>query len=232
MAVYAISDLHGCLEVYNVLKKRILLPEDKVYCLGDCGDRGPQPWETIKAILTDPQFIYIKGNHDAMLVDAAKEIIDDLYGHDAQRLLSCNGGDRTLDELLLEENPSLWVNQINKLPTYLTYTNTNGQEIFLSHAGCSLWSDEKVIPCNSELLWNRDHYFDNPQLFGDAIVVHGHTPFWYIAEDLEITDFNQFEAFKYANGKKYCIDAGTFATGYSILLNLDTFQSILIDINN
>lgn len=232
MAVYAISDLHGCLKAWKIVKEKILKPEDKIFVLGDCTDRGPQPWETFKQVVSDPRALVLKGNHEDMLVDAAKEIIDDLYEHDAQRLLSCNGGDRTLDELLLEENPSLWVNQINKLPTHLTYTNTNGQEIFLCHAGCSLWSDEKVIPCNSELLWDRDHYFDNPKLLDNTIVVHGHTPFWYIAEDLEITDFNQFEAFKYANGKKYCIDAGTFATGYSILLNLDTFKSILIDINN
>ena len=229
MSVYAISDLHGCLEVYNVLKKQILLPEDKVYCLGDCGDRGLQPWETIKAILTDPQFIYIKGNHEDMLVDAAKEIIDDLYEHDAQRLLSYNGGDRTLDELLLEENPSLWVNQINKLPTHLTYINTNGQEIFLCHAGCSLWSDEKVIPCNSELLWDRDHYFDNPQLLGDTIIVHGHTWVNYIKEDLNIKN-TENEILFYANNKKICIDLGTYHTGKVGILNLDTFETVYFNI--
>ena len=43
MAVYAVSDLHGCLEAYKTIK-RILRPDDIVYCLGDCGDRGPQPW--------------------------------------------------------------------------------------------------------------------------------------------------------------------------------------------
>lgn len=65
VSVYAISDLHGMLCLYQEVKK-FLKPEDKVYCLGDCGDRGPDPWETIKAVAADPQFIYIKGNHEDM----------------------------------------------------------------------------------------------------------------------------------------------------------------------
>lgn len=36
MSVYAISDLHGMLYLYQEVKK-FLKPEDKVYCLGDCG---------------------------------------------------------------------------------------------------------------------------------------------------------------------------------------------------
>ena len=232
MATYAVSDLHGCLKAYKKIKQ-MLKPEDKVYCLGDCGDRGPDPWETIKAVATDSQFIYIKGNHEDMLIKAAREIIDDEYGGDKQRLLEQNGGGRTLDELLFEDNPQLWVNHLNRLPTHLTYTNTNGQEVFLCHAGCSLWSDEDSIPCDYDLIWDRDHYFDTSSLLNNTIVVHGHTPFWYIAEDLNINiPDDQFEAFKYANGKKYCIDAGTYATGVSILLNLDTFESICININD
>ena len=231
MSVYAISDLHGCLEVYKVLKKQILQPEDKVYCLGDCGDRGPEPWKTIKAIASDKQFIYLKGNHEDMLVKAAKEIIDDERGNKNQRLLASNGGGKTLDQLIVNDMPEEWIKYLQKLPTYAQYTNVNGQQIFLCHAGCT---DPYGcgLPNDEDLMWDRDHYFDHPKFCGDAIVVHGHTPFWYIAEDLEITNFNQFEAFKYADGKKYCIDAGTFATGYSILLNLDTFQSIVIDIND
>lgn len=55
MSVYAVSDLHGMYELYQKISN-FLKPEDKVYCLGDCGDRGPQPWETIKAVASDPRF--------------------------------------------------------------------------------------------------------------------------------------------------------------------------------
>ena len=41
MSVYAVSDLHGQLELYFKIKD-FLKPEDYVYCLGDCGDRGKE----------------------------------------------------------------------------------------------------------------------------------------------------------------------------------------------
>ena len=72
MSNFAVSDLHGHLKLYNKIKK-FLKPEDTVYCLGDCGDRGPDAWETIKAVAKDEQFIYLKGNHEDMLVKAALE---------------------------------------------------------------------------------------------------------------------------------------------------------------
>lgn len=53
MSVYAVSDLHGMFNLYKQIKN-FLKPEDKVYCLGDCGDRGPASWETIHAVASDP----------------------------------------------------------------------------------------------------------------------------------------------------------------------------------
>ena len=232
MSVYAVSDIHGHISIYNQIKE-ILKPEDIVYCLGDCGDRGPHSWETIKAVMRDPQFIYIKGNHDDMLVLAAKEVFMfefDPYAHN-QRVLAGNGGSDTLDGLLGEESPEKWVREINKLPTHLTYTNANGKEIFLSHAGCTFWQDDPdIIPNDEELIWNRLHYYDSKKLMADKIVVHGHTPIKCLAMDINIPATEG--ALEYADGKKYCIDAGTFFSGRSILFNLDTFESIVLKTND
>lgn len=230
MSTYAISDIHGCLEVYNVLKNQILLPEDKVYVLGDCGDRGPEPWNTIKTFLTDPQFIYIKGNHDDMLVKAAREAING-NGTRRQKDLWYNGGYETFEQLLGEERVEMWIEEIAKKPFYIEIKNSAGQDIFLCHAGMSHGLRD-ALPSYEDLIWDRNHHFDHPDYLDDTIVVHGHTPLYYIAEDLEIEVPSPIAALKYADGKKYCIDAGTYATGYSILLNLDTFQSIIIDIND
>ena len=71
MATYAISDLHGRMDLFRQVKE-FLQPEDVVYVLGDCGDRGPAGWELIKTIYEDPQFIYLMGNHEDMLVDAMR----------------------------------------------------------------------------------------------------------------------------------------------------------------
>ena len=50
--VFAVADLHGMIELYQQIKD-FLKPEDKVYCLGDMGDRGTNCWETVKAIMND-----------------------------------------------------------------------------------------------------------------------------------------------------------------------------------
>lgn len=220
MAVYACSDFHGYLKAYNKIKE-FINPEDKVYCLGDCGDRGPEPWDTIKAVAKDSQFIYLKGNHEDMLVKAVREVFNDgwAYGCEAQRLLANNGGMDTLDQILGEESPERWIAYLAQLPVYTTYKN-----IFLCHAGCSLWKDDEKIPSNKDLIWDRLHYFDNSKLLSDTVVVHGHTPMKYLAADLdELIDVKG--AYRYADGKKYCIDPGTHMSGKTVLLNLDSFES-------
>ena len=69
---FACSDLHGMLPFFEQICE-MLESDDIVYFLGDAGDRGPEPWETIKRIAEHPQFIYLKGNHEDMLVRALTE---------------------------------------------------------------------------------------------------------------------------------------------------------------
>ena len=228
MAVYAVSDLHGCLKAWEIVKEKILKPEDKIFVLGDCTDRGPQPWETFKQVVSDPRALVLKGNHEDMLVKAAKEIIDDEWGSRNQRLLASNGGGKTLDQLIVDDMPEEWVKYLQNLPTYTQYTNVNGQQIFLCHAGCT---DPYGcgLPSDEDLIWDREHYFDHPKFCGDAIVVHGHTWVNYIKEDLNIKN-TENEILFYANNKKICIDLGTYHTGKVGILNLDTFETVYFNI--
>ena len=229
MAVYAFSDLHGHLELYNKIKNYVK-PEDKLYCLGDCGDRGPEPWETIKAVAQDRQITYLKGNHEDMLIKAAREALDpDAWYPEHQRLLIMNGGETTLSGLMESEQPFSWLAYLQSLPTTAYYINTSGQKILMCHAGASIWADEpNTIPDAHDLIWDRLHYFDNSGLLDSTIVVHGHTPIKHLAKDIGVQPTTG--ALKYADGKKYCIDAGTYRSGRSILLNLDTFESVDISL--
>ena len=228
MSTYAISDLHGCLKAWKIVKEKILKPEDKIFVLGDCTDRGPQPWETFKQVVSDPRALVLKGNHEDMLVKAAKEIIDDEWGSRNQRLLVSNGGGKTLDQLIVDDMPEEWVKYLQSFPTYTQYTNVNGQQIFLCHAGCT---DPYGcgLPSDEDLMWDREHYFDHPKFCGDAIVVHGHTWVNYIKEDLNIKN-TENEILFYANNKKICIDLGTYHTGKVGILNLDTFETVYFNI--
>ena len=146
-----------------------------------------------------------------------------------------NGGFDTLTELLGEEKTDVWRSMLTKLPTHAIYTNTSGKKVFLSHAGCNIWADEPDnIPEDEDLLWDRLHYFNTKGhlMAEDIIVVHGHTPILYLAEDAGIEEPDEWIALEYCDGKKYCIDQGTVFSGHSILLNLDTFESIDIDLND
>ena len=99
MSVYAVADLHGMYTLYEKICTK-LNPEDKVIFLGDAGDRGPNGWKLIRAILDNPQWIYLKGNHEDMLIKAIDEIQDFEYGlyGEACLLAQCNGGKQTIED--------------------------------------------------------------------------------------------------------------------------------------
>lgn len=227
MAIYACSDFHGMLHFYDAIKEE-LKPEDKVYFLGDAGDRGPHPWETIKKVLSDPQFIYIKGNHEFML----HSVLTDYFSEDridsaSMQLLVSNGGEETFDQAIRDPDVRSYISKLKNLPTLEKYVNTNNEVIYLSHAGFTPWKDRNLSAV--DLLWDRDHYFDAylPEECEDCIIIHGHTPVPYLLDDIdprhEITEIEP-GAFWYDVGRKCCIDCGAVFTGYCTLLNLDTWD--------
>ena len=109
--------------------------------------------------------------------------------------------------------------------------NINGEHIYLCHAGFTPWLKEdggiKVPnPKGSDLIWDRDHYLETTSRgpWGNAIVVHGHTPIPYIWEDLRIPKEDQEMGALWYNANKVCIDTGAHWTHHTVLLNLDTWE--------
>ena len=237
MSVYALGDLHGHYEIYEKVKA-MLKPEDTVYFLGDAGDRGPDSWKCIKAIYDDPQFIYIKGNHEDMLVKACKDYLEDdgMWGYKSYSLCRMNGGEDTMDSWERDPTRGTWYHRLRELPTWDTYENKNGVVIILSHAGFTPWLvegtyDECSIPDDEALLWDRDHFLDeyDSAEMDNVIIVHGHTPIHYLSADLW-KDWDS-GAFWYCNDHKICIDSGGFFSGEFILLNLDTLKDIVLTLD-
>ena len=237
MSVYACADLHGTMELYKQIKA-FLKPDDIVYFLGDAGDRGPEAWEMIKTIYADPQFIYIKGNHEAMLVDAMNEFLINEYCGEDFWLLQHNGGGRTFEGWQAESpvNQLEWKSRLNKLPVYMEYTNKDGLIIMMTHAGFTPWMDAGEtsyrIPKDEDLIWDREHYYSNtylPAYMDDVLIVHGHTPIHHLAGD--IGESWLAGAFWYMNGHKCCIDSGGFFSGEWVLLNLDTLEDIILTLD-
>ena len=226
MAVYACSDLHGMKNLYDKICN-FLNPDDTVYFLGDATDRGPQSWETFKAIAANPQFIFIKGNHEDMLhkamIEQYSDFGDDYWGG-AYSLLCYNEGYETFESWLAEGADRKWIAYIRDLPTYKTYINKQGQTIHLSHAGFN-YKEGEPIPPPKGLMWNRNHIRINPdKMFPPVsneknIIVHGHTPIPTITHCE-----NLIGILTYADGTKINIDTGAYYTKYITLLDLDTFS--------
>ena len=231
--VYVMSDLHGHYKIYEKVKA-MLKPEDKVYFLGDAGDRGPDSWKCIKAIYEDPQFIYIKGNHEDMLVKACEDYLADDYMWDYSSYTLCyrNGGQQTMQDWELDPDRVAWVKRLRDLPTWDYYAAEN-KDYVLCHAGFTPWfhdgTTECEIPCDHDLIWDREHYYSRtylPQHMDDVIVVHGHTPLHHLTADLD--EPWESGAFWYCDNHKVCIDSGGFFSGEFILLNLDTGEDIVL----
>lgn len=228
MSTYAVSDMHGCINIYNQIKN-FITPEDIVICLGDCGDRGPEGWKTIKLVMSDPQFIYLKGNHEDMTVKAMKEYMRyDVYGMNC-RLSFQNGGQSTLEGWIAEGADPHWCARLRDLPINHIYTRQDGKTVLLNHSGADEFCSEK------DQIWNRDHFwsYDSDCDF----TVHGHTPIPFIIDEMDLISAitnrnnNTYEwdfgnPYFYCNRRKICIDNGVFFSGKTVLLNLDTFEYI------
>ena len=232
MSMYVCSDLHGMYDIYEQILDYIK-PEDKVICLGDCGDRGYKNWELIKAVYTNPQFIYLMGNHEDMLINAMEECLAGYPFNESLELVIVNGGYDTYRGWLKEtpEERKVWLNRLRTLPIYMDYFSEKNNTIWhLSHAGYTPY--RKDLPIREDLIWDRNHFRDKvivPEDNGERpneICVHGHTPIPFVADELHMDVPHEPTLLIYGDGHKIDIDNGSFWSGGAILLNLDTCEHI------
>lgn len=233
MTTWVIADLHGHLEIWEKVKK-IIGPNDIVYVLGDCVDRGPQSWETLKTVYNDPQAYLLKGNHEDMLVKACEDYLEDDYMWDYKSYMLCyrNGGKETMESWEADPDRVAWVKRLRDLPTWESY-DANGRSIILCHAGFTPWMEPGETSCSipedHDLIWDREHYYSNtylPQHMDDVLIIHGHTPIHHLSADINMPW--ESGAFWYMNGHKCCIDSGGFFSGEWVLLNLDTLEDTVL----
>ena len=223
---YVTADWHGRFDVYQEVKE-FLQPDDIVYFVGDAIDRGPDSLKLAMNIYTDPQFIYLKGNHEDMLVKALTNaqglrIIDGRYWgqEEALAIWFQNGGRNTFYDLieLPKQEQEEWIKRFSALPTrQLIDDSMIGYPIYLVHSG----------DLDNEL-WSR-HHFQVPAEQG--IIIHGHTPVPLMKDYIPINEaILNDEACWYAGDTKVNIDLGTVWTGRTVLMDLDTFDEHYFDL--
>jgi serine/threonine protein phosphatase 1 len=183
--IYAIGDIHGCLDQLRELHAQIAVdlaarPVDQALLvhLGDYIDRGPDSAGVIEYLSTGagsrlPPMVNLLGNHEEMLLTA-------LNGRfaDAQ-LWMANGGVAALESWRVppRTDPKAWPKFIPA--AHLTFLRA----LALSHAaGAYIFVHAGLRPgvklsrqTRQDMLWIREPFLSSVEEL-PAIVVHGHTP--------------------------------------------------------
>lgn len=243
MSRYAVSDLHGQLDLYNQIKE-FINENDIVYALGDFGDRGPEPWRTLQAVLDDNQFIYLMGNHDYMLSEAIREYLHIeseegyvnlwyyMWAFDTKIGRLClNGGRETLEQWRELPNRMDYYSKLKSLPLELRLAALDGKHmIYLTHAGFTPSDAETTATNVDDFVWDRLHYLDKWDNPDGNLLVHGHSPLPHLIKDLERHDkpYILTEGYCiYDDYSKICIDRGAHHTNETVLLDIDTLKGYI-----
>lgn len=223
MNKYAISDLHGRYDLYEKVCE-FLKPDDIVYFLGDACDRGPDGWKLLKAIYNNPQWNYLMGNHEHMLIEAMKEHlgIQNSYYESPIELCLYNGGLETLNGWIEEGASEEWIHKLSALPYREELRPAEDEIMVLCHSGYTPGKkgvlDILFLNEAEQYLWNREHMYDKWPENTNMYIIHGHTP------------LKKPEILVYADGHKYDIDLLSYSSGVTCLLDLDTLLPIYFEI--
>ena len=199
MKTYAISDLHGYpLDKFlDLLDKAGFTEDDTLYIIGDVIDRnGDGGVELLRYIMDQPNFEFILGNHEQMLLDCdflfkeiSEESIGDLNAEqmDFMNDYLANGGGVTLKSLfkLSHEEPEVIGDILDFLreSPLIGAETVNGRDFLFVHAGLGNFSPDKKLSeyTEGEVLWARPEL--DTAYFDDIITVFGHTPTLCYGED-------------------------------------------------
>lgn len=191
-AVYAVGDVHGCLDALLALESRIIadaesLPGRKlIIMLGDYVDRGPTPSGVVEHLMAPPpdgfDRICLTGNHEIMMLDYLEDRISLQewiglgagttllsYGIDLARLEALYPSARQIDEMIRQAVPASHVAFLQSLPILVETKN-----YLFVHAGIRPDIDLEG-QTDDDLVLIRQPFYDRAHLLKKC-VVHGHTP--------------------------------------------------------
>ncbi len=171
MARYALSDIHGCSHTFKaIVENQLRLKKsDELYLLGDYVNKGPDSKGVIDFILhlrkQHYQVYCLRGNHDQLLLDAAR--------HGAKNLsLTPIEKELTLQSFAIKDFqhlPPKYVEFLNSLPYYFELP-----DYFLVHAGFDF--KQSNIFKDTDAMMNIRGYKVDWNKLSNKKLLHGHTP--------------------------------------------------------
>jgi serine/threonine protein phosphatase 1 len=189
-AVYAVGDVHGCLDQLVELEGRIVADgegiggEKWIVMLGDYIDRGPHSAAVVAHLLRPPPAGFrrfaLRGNHEQMMLDFLADPEANLYWLDqgGWETLASYGIEAALKRQASSGTPLAHIAEripashrafMASLPVLLSLPGW----LFV-HAGVrpGIGIDRQDA---EDLIWIRGPFLDGPGMTG-VRVVHGHTP--------------------------------------------------------
>ena len=174
--VWAVGDIHGHLGTFRALVHRLKLGnEDRIICLGDMIDRGPDSAGLIEFIRSDNRIICLKGNHELMALSSLQEDgVVELW----QPWLA-RGGRSTWGSYIVQAEGDLYEAKrlfaddlmwMDNLPNHIVL-----DKLRLVHAGY-----DPRMPLDSqgdkELLWIRKRFYEHEYAIDPyRTVIFGHS---------------------------------------------------------
>ncbi|HAU28707.1 MAG TPA: serine/threonine protein phosphatase [Rhodospirillaceae bacterium] len=229
MRIYAVGDIHGRMDLLEILHRKILDDladhphvEPRLIYLGDYVDRGLESRKVLDTLINAPlpgfAIDHIKGNHEAALLDFLKDSRACAgwlaiggqatlysYGVPAPQGVASSAALAEIQRKFLEALPLQHVAFMEKLKLSVSYG-----DFFFTHAGV-----RPNIPLEAQderdLLWIREEFLRSNQAFS-KVVVHGHT----------VSSEPEFHV------NRIGLDTGAFATGILSCLVLDGGQMRLL----
>jgi serine/threonine protein phosphatase 1 len=184
--VYAVGDVHGCLDRLAALHEQIAedlasrpIAEAVLVHLGDYVDRGPETAQVIEWLVAGPpvaagRVVNLMGNHEMMMLTALTSIEESAANH----WLSNGGADSLMSwGVPRTTTPKEWAGRIPLRHLIflrdLRITCRIGPYMFV-HAGIrpGIGLEQQT---RQDLLWIREPFLSSKKDHG-FVVVHGHTP--------------------------------------------------------
>ena len=190
-SIYAIGDVHGCVELQRKLEKKILSnvkegEKTLIIYLGDLVDRGLSSADVIDHCLSplpqDVRRVCLRGNHDQAFLDFLKrpslqsEWLDFggketmlSYGLDVEQMQQMKIKNKEFADYVARTVPREHVSFLERMPVALSTPH-----VHFVHAGIrpGLSMDEQE---DDDLMWIRQEFLIEERA-SDKLVIHGHTP--------------------------------------------------------
>jgi serine/threonine protein phosphatase 1 len=238
MNIYAIGDIHGCLNELTSLHKKILtndkfnVKEDLLIYLGDYIDRGLKSKEVIDQIIklknSKIKTIHLMGNHDEFMVDFLFNKNNNIknwlncgadqtfksYGIEIVEFIKDGFEDRVIDSLrdtLLEKMSKEHINFFNNLETIFST-----KKYLFVHAGIDPVKN-LAEQTKKDYLWSRSSDFFHKDFNAEKIIVHGHTP---EKDIIDLPGRINVDTGCYFSGKLSCVCLSDLNDSRSFISNL------------